>query len=96
MYPKVKFTAKNWYDLCNFYSERYVYIHDQSYFYKFLSDLNADDLVIITESLEEHVRGLLTWKEAMEETGLRVNAGKTTIVICGTGLDLLQSSGKFS
>ena len=32
----------------------------------------------------------------MEEKGLRVNAGKTKIVICSTGLDFLQSSGKFS
>ena len=55
-------------------------------------DLCADDLVIIAESLEECVRRLLTWKEAMEEKGLRVNAGKTKIMICGTELDLLQSS----
>ena len=53
-------------------------------------------LVIIAESLEECVRRLLTWKEAMEEKGLRgVNAGKTKIMICGMGLDLLQSSGEF-
>ena len=58
-------------------------------------DLYADDLVIIAESLEECVRRLLTWKEAMEKKGLRVNAGKTKILICGTGLDLLQSSGQF-
>ena len=58
-------------------------------------DLYADDLVIIAESLEERVRRLLTWKEAMEKKGLRVNAGKTKIMICGTGLDLLQSSGEF-
>ena len=56
-------------------------------------DLYADDLVIIAESLEEYVRRLLTWKEAMEKKGLRVNAGKTKIMICGTGLDPLQSSG---
>ena len=31
----------------------------------------------------------------MEEKGLRVNAGKTKIMICGAGLDLLQSSGEF-
>ena len=55
-------------------------------------DLYASDLVIIAESLEECVRRLLTWKEAMEKKGLRVNAGKTKIMICGTGLDLLQSS----
>ena len=58
-------------------------------------DLHADDLVIIAESLEECVTRLLTWKEAMEKKGLRVNAGKTKIMICGTGLDLLQSSGEF-
>ena len=45
-------------------------------------DLYADDLVIIAESLEECVRRLLVWKEAMEEKGLRVNAGKTKIMIC--------------
>ena len=58
-------------------------------------DLYADDLVIIAESLEECVRSLLTWKEAMEKKGLRVNAEKTKIMICGMGLDLLQSSGQF-
>ena len=58
-------------------------------------DCYADDLVIIAESLEERVRWLLTWKEAMEEKRLRVNAGKTKIMILGTGLDLRQSSGEF-
>ena len=57
--------------------------------------LYANGLVIIAESLKECVRRLLTWKEAMEEKGLRVNAGKTKIMSCGTGLDLLQSSGEF-
>ena len=47
-------------------------------------DLYADDLVIIAESLEKCVRRLLTWKDAMEEKGLRVNAGKTKIMICGS------------
>ena len=60
-----------------------------------LEDLYADDLVIIAELLEECVGRLLRWKEAMEKKGLRVNAGKTKIMICGTGLDLLQSSGEF-
>ena len=58
-------------------------------------NLYANDLVIIAESLEECVRRLLTWKEAIWEKGLRVNAGKTKIMICGMGLDLLQSSGEF-
>ena len=58
-------------------------------------DLYADDLVIIADSLEECVRKLLIWKEAMEKKGLRVNAGKTKVMICCTGLDLLQSSGEY-
>ena len=58
-------------------------------------ELYADDLVIIAKLLEECVRRLLTWKEAMEEKGMRINARKTKIMICDTGLDLLQSSGEF-
>ena len=58
-------------------------------------DLYADDSVITAGPLEECVRRLLTWKEAMEEKELRVNAGKTKILSCETGLDLLQSSGEF-
>ena len=58
-------------------------------------DLYADDLVIIADSLEECVRRLLIWKKAMEKKGLRVNAGKTKVQACGTGLDLLQSSGEY-
>ena len=58
-------------------------------------DLYADDLVIITELLEECVRRILSRKEAMEKKGLTVNTGKTKIMICCTGLDLLQNSGEF-
>ena len=58
-------------------------------------DLYADDLVIIADSLEESVRRLLIWKEAMEKKGLRVHAGKTKVMKCGTGPDLLQSSGEY-
>ena len=55
--------------------------------------LYADDLVIKAKSLKECVRRLLAGKKAMEK-GLRVHAGKTKIIICSTGLDLLQSSGE--
>ena len=57
--------------------------------------LYADDLVIIAESHVDCIRRLLNWKEAIEEKGLRVNAGKTNIMICGMGLELLQNSGEF-
>ena len=55
-------------------------------------NLYADGLVIIAHSMEECVRRLLTWKEGMERKGMRVNAGKTKLMICGTGLDLLPSA----
>ena len=58
-------------------------------------DLYADDLVIIADSLEVCVRRLLIWEGVMERKGLRVNAVKTKVMICGTGLDLLQSSGEY-
>ena len=58
-------------------------------------DLNADDLVIIADSLEECVRRLLIWIETVEKKGLMVNAGQTNVMIYGTGLDLLQSSGVY-
>ena len=61
----------------------------------FSVEVYADDLVIIADSLEEYVRRLLTWKEAAEDKRLRVNAGKTKVMICGTGLDLLLSSCGF-
>ena len=41
-------------------------------------DLYADDLVIIADSLEECVRRLLIWKEAMEKKGFRA--------VCRTGV----------
>ena len=56
-------------------------------------DLYADDLVIIAESLEECVRRLLTWKEA--NGGERTESKCRKDMICGSGLDLLQSSGEF-
>ena len=37
----------------------------------------------------------MIWKKAMEKKGLRINAGKTKVMICGTGLDLLQCSGEY-
>ena len=60
-----------------------------------LEDLYANDLVIIAESLKKCIRRLLIWKEAMKKKGLRVNAGKIKIMICGKGLNLLQNSGEF-
>ena len=50
----------------------------------------VDELVIITELLEE----LILWKINREGKGLRVNMGKTKVLISGLGLDVLQNSRK--
>ena len=48
------------------------------------------------KSTNQPTRRLLTRTDAIEEKRLRVNAGKTKIMIRETGLKLLQSSGEFS
>ena len=47
--------------------------------------LYADDLVIIAESLEECVRRLLKWKEAMEKKGLKCRKDKDYDLLYRTG-----------
>ena len=54
----------------------------------------ADDLMISAESMEELLVKLMTWKTEMEKKGLRVNTGKTKIMVSGMDLELLKKSGK--
>ena len=57
--------------------------------------LYADDLVIVTESLEEGVEKLKNWKAGLQERGLNVNMAKTKFMVSGVGLDKLKDSGKY-
>ena len=57
--------------------------------------LYADDLAVMTDSLEECIARLKVWKEGMERKGLRVNMKKTKLMVSGLGLDLLRDSGAF-
>ena len=57
-------------------------------------NLHADDLVIISESLEELQEELILWKTNMEGNDLRVDMGKTRVLISERGLHVLQKSGK--
>ena len=50
--------------------------------------------MISAESMEELLVKLKTWKAEMERIGLRVNMGKTKIMVSGPNLDLLKKSGK--
>ncbi len=44
--------------------------------------LYADDLVIVSETIEDLKTSLKNWKNALETKGLRVNVGKTKVLCC--------------
>ena len=52
------------------------------------------DLVIISEPLEELQEKLIPWKTNMEGKGLRVNIGKTKVLLSGPWPNVLQKSSK--
>ena len=56
--------------------------------------LYADDLVIIAENLKGLCNKLTTWKHNLEAKGLRVNMGKTKIMMSGPDLNNLKDSWK--
>ena len=56
--------------------------------------LYADDLVISAETEEGLKMKLNKWKTEMEAKGLRVNMGKTKIMVSGVNLQTLKDSGK--
>ena len=57
--------------------------------------LYADDLVLMAESLEELEILFEKWKHGIEEKGLRVNAGKTKVMMSRYGHDPPNKSGKW-
>ena len=57
-------------------------------------NLYADDRVIITESLEELQKKLILLKITMDGKGLRVNMGKTKVLISGPGPMCFRSPAK--
>jgi len=57
--------------------------------------LYADDLVIVSESIEDLSARISSWKKHLENKGLRVNMKKTKILCSGRNLDVLQDAGKW-
>ena len=57
--------------------------------------LYAYDLVLIAEKRDLLMEKLKLWKYNMENKGLRVNMGKTKVMICRKGLDTIKPSGKY-
>ena len=56
--------------------------------------LYADDLITSTESIEELLVKMQTWKSDMKKNGIHVNVGKTKIRVSGINLDLLKQTRK--
>ena len=46
--------------------------------------LHADDLVLMSESLDDLKEKLQRWRSALEDKGLKVNVGKTEMTVSGT------------
>ena len=57
--------------------------------------LYADDLMIADENPVQLEAKLSEWKKNLDTHGLRVNMGKTKVLISGTGMETLKDSGKY-
>ena len=57
--------------------------------------LYADDLVLTAETKEEVLEQFNRWKSAMESKGLKVNLGKTKILVSGKECDSVITSGEY-
>lgn len=57
--------------------------------------LYADDLVITAESKEEMKERFEIWREGMERRGLKINLGKTKVMVTGREAAEKVKSGKF-
>ena len=55
----------------------------------------ADDLMVSAQSIDKLLAKLKTWRSEMEKRGLRVNIGKTKLMVSGSNLDVLRKSGKY-
>ena len=53
--------------------------------------LYADDLVIISEDMEDLKERFWNWKDALESKGLKVNTRKTKLMVSGSEGELFKS-----
>ena len=57
--------------------------------------LYAGDLMLSAQSMDELLVKLRTWSSKMEKKGLKVNNGKTKLMVSGSNLDVLRKSEKY-
>ena len=53
--------------------------------------LYADDLVIMSEDMEDLKERFWNWKDALESRGLKVNTRKTKLMVSGSEEELIKS-----
>ena len=58
--------------------------------------LYADGLVILVETFGGLMTKMAVWKNGLESKGLKVNIGKTKVMISGRDPHILQTSGEYS
>ena len=52
-------------------------------------------MVLIADSVEEVMGKYTVWKEGMEARGLKVNTGKTKVLISGVGEGSVEKRGRW-
>ena len=55
--------------------------------------LYADDLVLMAHTREDLARKLAAWKTCLEVKGMKVNAGKSKVMVGGAGLGVIPREG---
>ena len=53
--------------------------------------LYADDLVFMSEDMEDLKKRFLNWKDALESKGIKVNTRKTKVMVSGSEGELFKS-----
>ena len=58
--------------------------------------LYADDLVLIAQTMEQLGRRVAEWRASFLDKGLKVNAGKSKLMVGSSGGKMIVNSGKWS
>ena len=56
--------------------------------------LYADDLVLMAPTMEQLGRRVAEWRDSLLDKGLKVNAGKSKLMVSSSGGKMIVNSGK--
>ena len=55
----------------------------------------ADDLILMSPTMEQLGRRVAEWRAILLDKGLKVNAGKSEVIVCSSGGKMIVNSGKW-